>query len=378
MGVSANTVTQDHGITFWGRESFNGAADHESTGATGAPCWVKVKRAGNTFSASASLNGRDWTEVYSTSVPGIPSSIFIGYAVTSEVGGKLVTAVFDKGPVTASEPSPADKAVHVAVPILRWTPGVVTAYHDVYFGTNPTLGQAEYVGRLPLQQTAYVAPVFAPGTAYYWRVDEIGVDGITVYKGDVWTFTSAPVTAYAPEPWDNRKGVDVLTGLQWQPGAKALSHDVYFGTDKAAVRAGDASVFKGNQYMATYRPATLSANTTYYWRVDERADGNAVQTGAVWSFKTVGPGIGVKARYFRGTEAKGAPVLTQVENSIDHDWGGGEVVAGLSDDVSAIWTAAAPRPNCHGRVRRSRGRSSRPASCSCRSTRPPHIRPIQA
>ena len=72
-------------------------------------------------------------------------------------------------------------------------------------------------------------------------MDEIGTDGKTVYKGDVWSFTSAPATAYAPEPWDNLKGVDVEADLAWLPGAGATSHDVYFGTDKAAVQAGDAS-----------------------------------------------------------------------------------------------------------------------------------------
>ena len=91
--------------------------------------------------------------------------------------------------------------------------------------------------------------------------------------------------------------------------------------------------------MMTFDPGTLAANTTYYWRIDERLDDGTVRPGKVWSFKTVGPGLGVKAQYFKGTEAEGVPVLTQVENSINHNWGGGEIAAGLSDNVSAIWTA---------------------------------------
>jgi len=343
MGVSANTVTQDHGITFWGRENLNGAADQVSAGAVSAPYWVKVKRAGSTFSASASSNGRDWTEVYSTSVAGIPKVTYIGYAVTSEVAGKLITAVFDKGPVKVSEPNPADKAIHVAVPLLQWTAGVTAVSHNVYFGTNPTPGQAEFAANTPMQQTAYFPPVFLPDTTYYWRVDEIDAAG-NVYKGDVWSLTTAPAKAYDPVPWDNRKGVEVQTKLTWMPGAGALSHDVYFGTDKAAVKAGDASVFAGNVLPSAYEPETLAANTTYYWRVDERGPGDTVQTGAIWSFKTVGPGIGVKAQYFKGIDLSGAPVLTQIEDSINHNWGSGDVAPGLSDAVSARWRAALEVP----------------------------------
>jgi len=343
MGVTANTVTKDHGLTVWGRMSIGGTPDSSSIGAMTAPYWVKVKRAGDTFSAYVSPNGKDWTEFDTEEAPGVPKTTTIGYAVTSSVGGKLVTAVFDNGPVKASEPNPADKAVNVAAPLVRWTAGVTAVAHDVYFGTNPTPGQAEFAAHLPLQQTLYFSPVFLPDTTYYWRVDEIDAAD-KVYKGDVWSFTSAPARAYSPVPWDNRKGVDVETKLTWLSGAGAISHDVYFGTDKAAVKAGDASVFMGNVLPASYQPEALAANTTYYWRVDERGPGDAVQIGTTWSFKTTGPGIGVKAQYFKGIEVSGTPVLTQIENSIDHNWGGGEVVPGLSDTVSARWRAALEVP----------------------------------
>ena len=49
MGVSANTDTRDHGITLWGRTAPAAAAEDESTGATTAPYWVKIRRSGDTF-----------------------------------------------------------------------------------------------------------------------------------------------------------------------------------------------------------------------------------------------------------------------------------------------------------------------------------------
>ncbi len=345
MGISANTDTRNHGITMWGRAAMNGAAGDESTGATTAPYWVKIVRVGDTFSGYSSPNGKDWTQRYTTSAPGIPKSIYIGYAVTSEVGGKLITAVFDNGPTSATDPNPADGARDVVTPLLRWTPGVTASSHDVYLGTTPDLGPADYRGQLPAVTPMYFhLPGLTPGATYYWRIDEIAADGKTKYKGDTWSFMAAVQTAYAPQPGNGIHGVGVKVGLAWVGGVNAVSHDLYFGKNRAAVAAGDPSTFKGNLTAPLYDAGALAENTTYYWRVDEHDTSGALQRGQVWSFTTVGPGIGVQAQYFRGLELAGSPVLTRVEPSIGHSWGGGEVAAGLSDQVSARWTADLQAP----------------------------------
>jgi len=340
MGISVNTDTKDHGITMWGRATMNGAAGDESTGAETAPYWVKVKRTGDTFAGFSSPNGKDWTQRYTTSAPGMPKSIYIGYAVTSEVGGKLVTVVFDNGPMKATDPNPANGAKDVVTPLLRWTPGATATLHDVYLGTTANLGPADYQGQTPGGAPMYFhAAGLTPGATYFWRVDEISADGKTMYQGDTWSFTAAVQTAYAPQPWNDLHGVGVEADLTWTIGTDALSHDVYFGKDKAAVAARDPSTFKGNVPMPSFDPGPLAERTTYYWRVDEHDTGGAVHPGQVWSFTTVGPEIGVQAQYFRGIELAGTPLLTRTEPAIDHSWGSGEVAGGLTDQVSARWTA---------------------------------------
>lgn len=179
------------------------------------------------------------------------------------------------------------------MPLMKWVKGDKAVFHDVYFGTSPDLTAADL--RPPrLAYEMYFYPLGAtPGTTYYWRIDEIMADG-TVTKGDVWGFTAAPNTAYAPNLRNGDKWVDPNTSLAWNPGQGAVNHGLYFGTDQAAVAARDAGASKGALNVTTFDPGTLAKNTTYYWAVDE-LDG-VKYPGDVWNFTTAGgPGAGVKA-----------------------------------------------------------------------------------
>jgi glycoprotein endo-alpha-1,2-mannosidase len=132
--------------------------------------------------------------------------------------------------------------------------------------------------------------------------------------------------------------------LEWTTGLGAASHNVYFGTDAAAVASAERAVgdldasgqvdyqdlfilidnwlsnpagsvpyggvnddavvdfndytllagnwmaaanscYKGNTISAAYDPGKFATNTTYYWRVDE-VNGPVVRRGDVWTFTT--------------------------------------------------------------------------------------------
>ena len=78
--------------------------------------------------------------------------------------------------------------------------------------------------------------------------------------------------------------------LMWLQGYNAVSHKIYFGTNKTTVtNATTASAeFKGaltGQKNVYILPA-LTTGTTYFWRVDAVMADNSVAKGNVWSFST--------------------------------------------------------------------------------------------
>ena len=189
----------------------------------------------------------------------------------------------------AKNPNPADGAVGVTMPLLRWEAGYKGIMHEVYLGANPNLGPANLIGPKSPMTMAFYTGVLKPGGTYYWRVDETEADMKTVNKGNVWSFTMQALTAYLPSPKDAAADASVTAKLTWQPGQMATKHHVYFGTARDAVTKGDAGVDKGIQAETTFTPGPLDSVTTYYWRVDEIKVDNSVVTGPVWSFTTCLP-----------------------------------------------------------------------------------------
>ena len=190
---------------------------------------------------------------------------------------------------TASGPKPANGALAVTAPLFQWAPGDGARFHDIYVGTTPDLGAANLVQpRSPLAMYWYPQPL-TPGTTYYWRVDEIEADGVTIHTGDVWSFTTQALTAYHPDPADGATDVSPTSTLVWLPGQAVVQHHLYFSADVEAVRQGSAAADKGELKDPSFAPGALGTLATYYWRVDEIVAGDAPRVGTVWSFTTCLP-----------------------------------------------------------------------------------------
>ncbi|MFB0554281.1 MAG: LamG domain-containing protein, partial [Phycisphaerae bacterium] len=141
----------------------------------------------------------------------------------------------------ASSPKPANGALHADTWVnISWRPGPFAVSHDVYLGDNfdDVNDGAGDTFRGNQADTFFVAgfPGFpypdglVPGTTYYWRIDEVNdTEPNSPWKGDVWSFSIPPKTAYFPDPADGAELVDTGVQLKWTGGFGAKLHTIYFG-----------------------------------------------------------------------------------------------------------------------------------------------------
>jgi len=199
-------------------------------------------------------------------------------------------------------PAPKDTALHADTWVnLSWRAGDYAVSHDVYLGENfdDVNDGAGDTFRGNQADTFFVAgfPGFpypdglVPGTTYYWRIDEVNdTEPNSPWKGDVWSFSIPPKTAYYPEPADGAELVDTGVQLSWMGGFGAKLHTVFFGDNFDDVSNATEGIPQGT---TTYPPGTLKTGKTYYWRVDEF---DIIDTfkGEVWSFTTEGAVVSLK------------------------------------------------------------------------------------
>jgi hypothetical protein len=177
---------------------------------------------------------------------------------------------FSIPPRTAYNPDPADAAEQVFTDIkLRWTGGFESKLHTVYFGDNfDDVNNA--TGGSPQGAITYDPGPLEQAKTYYWRVDEFDI--VNTYKGNVWSFTTEGAVG-ALNPANGAVDVDRTQIITWSPSIFAASHEVYFGTDKEAVKNADTGSpeYKGTRALGaeSYDPGKLELGTTYYWRIDE-------------------------------------------------------------------------------------------------------------
>ncbi|MHC4242815.1 MAG: LamG domain-containing protein, partial [Planctomycetota bacterium] len=88
--------------------------------------------------------------------------------------------------------------------------------------------------------------------------------------------------AVEPNPADGAKiSPEAKVVLEWEQGAKAESHKVYFGTSRENLElAGETEEIEFEE------PRKLEEGSAYYWRVDEITEDGNVTEGEVWNFGT--------------------------------------------------------------------------------------------
>jgi len=225
----------------------------------------------------------------------------------SYFNGFQIVQVWDHDPATGETDVSKDA-------ILTWgNPfDVMDSTYDVYLQKDtPDFGAAAVMG---LGVTSYDPDpdLEENNTRYYWQVvihamgpnPESPDPNNPVYDvpvdipSPVWYFNTA-ARAINPNPANGAVEVHPNAILHWS-GLTGLKHDVYFGTDAAAVANADintAGIYQGRQDVAAtsfdpYGTVWMDWSTTYYWRideVDEATEPDTINAGYVWSFTTIVP-----------------------------------------------------------------------------------------
>jgi PKD repeat protein len=86
-------LTPNNGVAFQYRATVGGSSSNINVNGL-APYWVKLTRAGTTFTAYQSANGSTWTKVGSVTMS-LAANTYVGLAVTSHNNTVLATASFD-------------------------------------------------------------------------------------------------------------------------------------------------------------------------------------------------------------------------------------------------------------------------------------------
>jgi len=194
--------------------------------------------------------------------------------------------------VKATVPHPVDGAEGVDVNVdLEWTAGDPWVTHSVYLSSDwndvneRQLSAREATG---LTDPNWRLENLLTDTLYHWCVDETDSNG--TYPGDIWQFETKAAKATNPRPVDGAVYLPLEPVLSWSPGcyvADSNGHDVYLGTDYAAVADANhnSDEFLGNFDVNSCSLDCLKARITYYWVVDE-VNGPNTWPGNIWSFTT--------------------------------------------------------------------------------------------
>ena len=86
-----------------------------------------------------------------------------------------------------------------------------------------------------------------------------------------------------PNPVNGATGRPVNLTMTWtctDPDGDPLTYDVYFGTNS------NPPIASTNRTSASYTPAQLNNNTTYYWKIVAKDNQSHSTSGTVWNFTT--------------------------------------------------------------------------------------------
>ncbi len=184
----------------------------------GVPRWLRLVRAGDTFVGYASADGATWTEAGRISLA-LPSTVYIGLAVTSHNDGTLCTATFTDVTVTGGTPSAVTAPTDVTA--VANADGTVTvrwidrssneSAFEVVRAVNG--GNFATIAMTAINLTNFVDAAVLAGNSYHYRVRAVA-GTLTSSYSEAASVTVPPT----PAPWSQ---ADI--GVVGQAGSNSAS-----------------------------------------------------------------------------------------------------------------------------------------------------------
>ncbi len=279
------------GVEFMSRGANGGTTAFIAGAAVSVPVWLRLKREAGTVIGSWSSNGSTWSELGRTTIA-LPTSVYVGLPVTSHNTAVLNTTTFDNVSVIPEAPNhppsvsidtpeqdaafaaPASIAVGAAASDSDGTiTGVQLLANEVPVGTDATSPYEWTWTGVPAGSYSLVA-VATDSRGDRTRSTPVA---ITVTAA---THVPPPAAPSLAMPSPGATGLPPSVALNWASVPDATHYDVALGTADAP------PAVSLNQTATLYQPAaSLSYNTTYYWRVTAKNAGGST-AGPVWSFTT--------------------------------------------------------------------------------------------
>jgi regulation of enolase protein 1 (concanavalin A-like superfamily) len=269
------TLTPANGLAFQRRLTTGGTTPSTPGAAVAAPYWVKLVRAGNTFTGYSSPDGVNWTLVGSDTIA-MAANVFVGLALTSHDNTKVCTATLDN----VSAPS--------AVNLIGPPPGssfgapASVALVATALDTGASITKVDFYNGATLLGTASTTPytfTWSGLTAGRYTVTAQATDslGRVLVSGPL-TFTVQPSGTGLPSPW--------LDGDVGAPGAVGSAS--WSGGTFTTNGAGTDIWNFDDHFHFVYQ--TLSGNTTVLARVASVQNTDPWAKAGVMIRETLAPG----------------------------------------------------------------------------------------
>ncbi|MGE5295325.1 MAG: LamG-like jellyroll fold domain-containing protein [Solirubrobacterales bacterium] len=200
---------------------------------------------------------------------------YVRLTINSNWGGVaaqsgLAEVRFFYAPIQAYQPDPADAVAGVVIGSeLTWRSGRGATSHVVYFGTDSGAVADGTAASKAVTEAGYTPAAMTLGTAYYWRVDEVGDAGTVA--GDVWSFTSqeyAPIDDFeAYNDDDNRIYAIWVDGVTNKASGSQVGYSESPFAERAVVHGGDQSMplLYDNTASPYYSEAERTFDTAQNW-----------------------------------------------------------------------------------------------------------------